>query len=142
MAAIESVVVAGFVHLVIRFALYVTPQTVLKTPGPATPTFIVCLALMDLIYHSRIIPQRFDDMSTTFKYAFECLTVIFLLELGMLLWESIEHTIFLVVKGALLSMKVIPKPTYYKQQNVIIGAFTLPLSLVIFAAVEQSHNKQ
>ncbi|XP_023175061.1 uncharacterized protein LOC111602292 [Drosophila hydei] len=139
MAATRSVLLAGLVHLLIEL-LHLTPQLGLKTPGPVTPTIIVSLALMHIIYNTRIIPQRLNDWPPALKCIFESVTVILIFELSMLFWESIEHTIYLVVKGSLLTTKVISKETYHKQEYVIVGAFTLPLSLAIFAAVAQSYN--
>ncbi|XP_064553799.1 uncharacterized protein LOC135439103 [Drosophila montana] len=138
MAAIESVVLAGLLHLIFRFALYITPQSKLQTPGPVLPTAIVFLALLDVIYDNRILPLRFNNMSPGFKYIFETIMAVCLLEMGMLIWQSIEHSIYLFAKGTLLGLDVVSKQTYYKQENLIIGAFTLPLSLAILITAAQA----
>ncbi|EDW03052.1 uncharacterized protein LOC6561785 [Drosophila grimshawi] len=138
MASSESVFLAGLVHLMIRFIFYITPQSRLGTPGPAISTAIVGVALLDIIYDNRIIPLRFNDMSAGFQYMVETVVAIVLLEFGMLIWTSIEHSIYLFAKGTLLGLSVVSKPTYYRNENLIIGSFTLPLSLAILIMAAQA----
>ncbi|XP_017850542.1 uncharacterized protein LOC108605349 [Drosophila busckii] len=132
MASIEAVLVAGFVHLFLRFALYIDPRIKLVTPGPEMPTYIAYVALLALIYDNRILPRQFNYMSPIFKCICETAMAIFLLEISVLVfWRSIEHFIYLSVKSVLLYLKIVSLETYANHETLMIGAFTLPLATVL-----------
>ncbi|EDW63558.1 uncharacterized protein [Drosophila virilis] len=141
MASLESVLVAGLVHLFFRFALYITPQSTLLTPGPTLPTIIVGVAILDLIYDYRIVPLSMYKRARGIKYICECFVAILFLEVGMLIfWQTIEHLVYLIAKMLLLEMDIVSLDYYYRHETFIIGSFTLPISLGILVLVSRITN--
>lgn len=132
MASVESVLVAGVVHLVLQYSLYITPQTNFSMPGPTLPAIIVCVALLDIIYASHIVPVCMDDRPMVFKYIAECLVAIFILEVGMLVfWQTLEHIVAMMARTLLLGMELVSTEYYYDNETILIGAFTVPVALIV-----------
>ncbi|KAL7740677.1 hypothetical protein ACLKA6_000046 [Drosophila palustris] len=144
MASKDSVLIASLVHLIFRYCLYITPQSKLKTPGPGMPTVIVFVAVLDIISCNRIIPNSFEDIAEGLKYVVEAVTAIFLLEVSMLFWVSVEHSIYLLAKQSLLGLELLNRKTYNAHETQINGAITYPLSVTILAIACQHtdlHNR-
>ncbi|KAH8378250.1 hypothetical protein KR093_010442 [Drosophila rubida] len=130
MASLESVLIAGLMHLIFRFALFIDPMKTLSSPGPRVPTMIVCAALMDLIYDSRIVPLCLFKIPNAIKIICECLVAMFLLEVGMLIiWQALEFSIYLIVHTVILNF--VSGEYYAKHETLIIGTFTFPVAIGI-----------
>ncbi|XP_017857758.1 PREDICTED: uncharacterized protein LOC108610271 [Drosophila arizonae] len=141
MASIEAVLVAGVMHLVLQYSLYITPLTTFSTPGPTLPTIIVCVALLDIIYANDIVPLCMDERPMVFKYIAECLVAIFILEVGMLVfWQTLEHVVVMIARTLLLGKELVSSEYYYEHEAVLIGAFTVPVSLIVLATVVSFTN--
>jgi len=144
MASLDSVLIACMVHLIFRYSFYTTPQSKLNTPGPGIPTVVVFVAVLDIINENCIIPNSFENISTGLKYIVEVVTAIFLVEVSMIFWMSVEHSVFLLTKQSLLGLEIVTKNTYYVHENEIIGAITFPLSVTILVIASQHtdlHNR-
>ncbi|KAH8403241.1 hypothetical protein KR222_008900 [Zaprionus bogoriensis] len=137
MASSESVFIAAFVHLTLRYSMHISTEEQFHTPGPGLPTAIVCVTMLLIIHHNRIMPNRYQDISIAFKCLLESFVAFCLLELCMLFWASIEYSVYLIASGTLLGLDVLSRKTYFQHENLIIGSFTLPLSLTILAITLQ-----
>jgi len=140
----DSILIASMVHLIFRYSLCATPQSKLKSPGPGLPTVIVFVAVLDIINCNRIIPHCFDNIAAGLKYVVEAITAIFLLEVSMLFWLSVEHCIYLLAKYSLLGLEIVARKTYYAHETQINGAITYPLSMTILVIACQHtdlHNR-
>ncbi|XP_030381180.1 uncharacterized protein LOC115629023 [Scaptodrosophila lebanonensis] len=140
MASIIAISLAAMMHLVLRVSFYIQPNEKQSAPGPALPTIIVCIALLDIIYDNRILPQRYECMvPKAFKYLCEAGIAIFFLEVGMLIfWATIEYVIYLTSRALLLSLGLVSMQTYNKHETFMVGLFTVPLSLFILAMTGQA----
>lgn len=108
----------------------------MTTPGHALPSIVVCAALLDVIYDIRIVPLGMYMRPRLIKCIAECFVAIFIVEVGMLVfWQSLEHVVFMLAKSLLLGMKLVSPEYYYDHEATLIGAFTLPISLIILASV-------
>ncbi|TDG47202.1 hypothetical protein AWZ03_006333 [Drosophila navojoa] len=141
MASIEAVIVAGVVHLFLQYSLYITPLTTHSNPGPALPTIIACVALLDIIYANHIVPLCMDEKPMVFKYIAECLVAIFIMEVGMLIfWQTLEHVVVMIARSLLLGKELVSSEYYYDHEMVLIGAFTVPVSLIVLATIIGFNN--
>ncbi|KAH8378249.1 hypothetical protein KR093_010434 [Drosophila rubida] len=138
MTPMDSVMVASVVHLTFRYGFNITPQSRLNTPGPVLPTAIVFVAVLNIIYDNRLIPERFDNVSTGLRSTLEVISSIVLMEATMLFWMSVEHCVYLSSKHTLIRMDVVTKSTYHRHEKEIIGAVTYPLSVAILVITSQS----
>ncbi|KAM8720012.1 hypothetical protein ACLKA7_006123 [Drosophila subpalustris] len=144
MASAFSVLVAGLMHFFIRIVILNESAMKFDTPGSTLPSCIVCLALMDLIYDNRLVPL---DLYGTPKWVkgmklmFETAIAFLLLEVGnLLVWKSLELSLFIVVQTLLLGLGLVSPETYERHEALIIGAFTSSLALAILAM--SSHATQ
>ncbi|KAL7744187.1 hypothetical protein ACLKA6_009160 [Drosophila palustris] len=144
MASAFSVLVAGLMHFFIRIVILNESAMKFDTPGSTLPSCIVCLALMDLIYDNRLVPL---DLYGTPKWVkgmklmFETAIAFLLLEVGnLLVWKSLELSLFIVVQTLLLGLGLVSLETYERHEALIIGAFTSSLALAILAM--SSHATQ
>ncbi|KAH8415065.1 hypothetical protein KR215_001834 [Drosophila sulfurigaster] len=127
MASLESVLIAGLLHVIFRFALFVDRMKGFDTPGPRLPTMIICAALMDLIYDCRIVPLRLCRLPNVIKIMCECLVAMLLMEVGILIiWQALEFSIYLIVHT--MSVNIVSEEFYAKYETLIIGAFTIPVA--------------
>lgn len=134
MASLESIVVAGLIHLLLRFTIFKVPQAQVEAPAPSISSYIVCVALLDLIYDSRIVPVKVYRAPHWIKCICESLVAIILLEVGMLIvWSSLEFSIYVIAQTLLLGMDIVTSETYFSHETLIIGSITFPLAVSILA---------
>ncbi|KAH8263453.1 hypothetical protein KR044_009238 [Drosophila immigrans] len=128
MASLEAILIAGFMHLIFRFALFIDPLKSLNTPGPRIPTIIVCAALTDLIFDSRIVPLCLSRMPNGIKILCECVVAMFLIEVGMLIvWQALEFSIYLMIHTVALNFT--SEEFYAKHETLLIGIVTFPVAI-------------
>lgn len=141
MASVESIVVTVFLHLILRFPLHVSCDAQIQLVGPRAASFIVDIAILLLIYNNRVLPIRFSDYSIEVKCLIESFLATCILELCKVVWTSFELLIALIVSRTLLGFDIISNKTLSENETVIIGAFTMPLSLMILFTVYQTNAR-
>ncbi|XP_060647991.1 uncharacterized protein LOC132785744 [Drosophila nasuta] len=142
MASLESVLIAGLLHVIFHFALLVDRLKGLDTPGPRLPTMIICAALMDLIYDCRIVPLGLSRLPNVIKIMCECLVAMLLMEVGILIiWQALEFSIYLIVHT--MALNIMSGEFYDKYETLIIGAFTIPVAIAILVLTSKvTHHLQ
>ncbi|KAH8251239.1 hypothetical protein KR032_004143, partial [Drosophila birchii] len=136
MTSFACVCAAGLIHLMHSWAL---PTDQSKLPGPQFPTVLVAIALMDLIYDNRFIPQGFEGMSVVLQRIYEVAVALLLLELGIhAIWKPVERIIHLLTKIFVLGTGLVSKEVFWKHEGIFVGCLTFPLSFLIVAFVGQA----
>ncbi|KAH8393465.1 hypothetical protein KR200_001337, partial [Drosophila serrata] len=138
MTSLASVCAAGLIHLMHSWVL---PPDRPKDPGPQLPSVFVAIALLDLIYDNRVIPQSFEVMSVVFQRICEVAVALILLELGIhIIWKPLERFIHLLTKILLLGTGLVSEGVFWRQENFWVGCVTVPLSLLIVAFAGQASD--
>ncbi|KAH8238948.1 hypothetical protein KR038_009716, partial [Drosophila bunnanda] len=136
MTSLACVCAAGFIHLMHSWAL---PPERSKVPGPQLPSVFVAIALMDLIYDNRIIPQSFGEISVVLQRICEVAVALILLELGVYaIWKPMERIIHLLTKIFLLGTGLVSEGVFRRKENFWVGCVTVPLSMLIVAFAGQA----
>ncbi|KAH8334260.1 hypothetical protein KR059_007969 [Drosophila kikkawai] len=129
MTYLASVCAAGLIHLMHNWVL---PPDRSKFLGPQLPSILVAIALLDLIYDNRLLPQGLEVMSVVLQRFCEMVMALILLELGInVIWMPVERLIHLLTKIFLRSTGLASRGF----EGFWVGCVTVPLSLVILAFV-------
>lgn len=139
MASVEAIVVTVFLHLILRFPLHISFEV--QSVGPRAASVIVDIAILLLIYNNRVLPIRFSDHSIQVKCFIESFLATCILELCKVVWTSFEILIAVIVSAILLGFDIISRKTMSENETLIIGSFTMPLSLMILFTVYQTNTR-
>lgn len=135
MASVEAIAVTTFLHLILRFLLHLSCDAQIQTTGPKVASDLVGVAILLVIYNNRVLPLRFIDSSIVVKCFIESSIALSILELCMVVWTSVELLIALIVSKTLLGFNIISKKTFSQNESLIIGSFTIPLSVIMLFTV-------
>lgn len=141
MASVEAVAVAAILHMILRVPLNISCDAQFPSNGPSVPTHIVCIGVLSIIYCNRVLPYRFYDCSVGVKCFIESSIAVGLLELCMAVWKSVELLISVIVSEILLRFDIVSMQTLTQNECVIIGSFTIPLSLMMLFTAYQVNNE-
>lgn len=141
MASGEAVAVAAILHMILRVPINLACGTQFPSNGPNLPRHIVCIGVLSIIYCNRVLPYRFYDCSVGVKFFIESSIAVGIVQLCMAVWASVELLISVIVSEILLGFDIVSMQTLTQNECIIIGSFTIPLSLMILFTVYQVNNE-